>query len=34
MHLVSGKGPVERWGVYEIALQGPSERAGAAACAR
>jgi hypothetical protein len=23
---MSGKGPVERWGVYEIVLQGPSEK--------
>jgi hypothetical protein len=28
MHRVSGKGPVERWGVYEIVLEGPSEKAG------
>ncbi|OHD74334.1 MAG: hypothetical protein A2177_05545 [Spirochaetes bacterium RBG_13_68_11] len=26
MKRVSGKGPVERWGVYEIVLQGPSEK--------
>ena len=28
MRHVTGNGPVERWGVYEIALQGPSGRTG------